>query len=355
MSKEIKSKKFEGVYYRNLENGDRSYFLRMRINGKTTRVPIGKKSEGINEAFCAAERIRIINENKFGEVVADKLRKVKREDPTFAQLIDYYLVTAQIKESTANVVKVLYKVPFANSKQPTREEIQNYVDEQARKYKTATVQNRYRQIRSIYNFAINRGKYRRANPCDGVVLPKGKVARQRYFKPEEVQQLLEAVKDKPRLYIFVKMSLCTGARVSTLVRVHADDIKPDGSVRLYNTKLERYYTGFFDEETMELIKDRDGYVLARRGKQNKMPSVQSVQRPLLKIIHELFDDENTPYEMKACLHTLRHAVATQMISKGVPMEVVAKTLDHSNAHTTYQYYAKVAPELVRGSVLGIWD
>ena len=355
MSKEIKSKRFEGVYFRELENGDRSYFLRMRIGGKTTRVPIGKKSEGINEAFCAAERIRIINENKFGQATADKLRKAKREDPTFAHLIDYYLVTAQIKESTANVVKVLYKVPFAESKKATREEIQNYVDEQTRKYKPLTVQNRYRQIRAIYNFAIQRGKYRYDNPCEGITLPKGKVARQRYFTPEEIQQLLDAVRSKPRLYIFVKMSLCTGARVSTLVRVHADDIKPDGSVMLYNTKLDRYYTGFFDEETMNLLKDRDGYVLARRGKQSKLPDVQTVQRPLLKIIHELFDDDNMAYEMKPCLHTLRHSVATQMISKGVPMEVVAKTLDHANAITTAQVYAKVAPELVRGSVLGIWD
>lgn len=355
MSKEIKSKKFEGVYHRELENGDKSYFLRMRINGKTTRVPIGKKSEGINEAFCAAERIRIINENKFGAETADKLRRAKREDPTFAHLIDYYLATATIRESTANVVRVLYKVPFADNRKATREDIQRYVDEQARKYRPVTVMNRYRQVRAIYNFAIQRGKYRYENPCEGIVLPKGKVARQRYFTEEEIQRLLDATRDKPRLYIFVKMSLCTGARVSTLVRVHADDIKPDGTVRLYNTKLDRYYTGFFDEETMDLLRDRDGYVLARRGKQSKMPSVQTVQKPLLKLIHELFDDENTPHEMKACLHTLRHAVATQMISKGVPMEIIAKTLDHANAHTTANIYAKVSPELVRGSVLGIWS
>ena len=66
MASEIKSKKYPGVFYRELANGDRSYFLRIRIGGKVRRFPIGKKSEGITEAFCNQEKIRIINESKFG-------------------------------------------------------------------------------------------------------------------------------------------------------------------------------------------------------------------------------------------------------------------------------------------------
>ena len=47
MSKEQKSKKYAGVYYRDLDNGDRSYFLRVRLGGGTKRIHIGKRSEGI--------------------------------------------------------------------------------------------------------------------------------------------------------------------------------------------------------------------------------------------------------------------------------------------------------------------
>lgn len=353
---EIKSRRYQGVYYREIADGkDRSYFLRIRLDGKMKRIPIGKKSEGITEQFCNQEKNRIINAHRFGEDAAAKLQKVKREDPTFKDLVDFYLETAQIRKTTAKVMKGIKKAPFADSKKVNREEVQKYIDELARKFQPATVHNRYRQIKSIYKFAIVRGKYRYANPCEGITLPKGKVARQRYFTADEIQQLLDATRSKKRLYIFVKMSICTGARIGSLVGVHAKDIKPDGSVRLYNSKIGRYYTGYLDAETMELLKDRDGYIFARRGKQHLEPGIQSVQRPMLKIIDELFNTPNTPKEQRAVVHTIRHSVASQMLNKGIPMEVISKTLDHSSPIITSQVYAKVAPELVRGAVEGLWD
>lgn len=353
---EIKSRRYPGVYYREVADGkDRSYFLRIRLDGKMKRIPIGRRSEGITEQFCNQEKNRIINAHRFGEDAAAQLQRVRREDPRFVDLVDFYLENAQVRKNTARVMKGIKKVPFADSRKIKRQEIQNYIDEQARKYQPATVHNRYRQIKSVIKFAITRGKYRYDDPCVGITLPKGKVARQRYFTPDEIKQLLDAVRDKKRLYIFVKMSICTGARIGSLIRVHAKDIKPDGSVRLYNSKIDRYYTGYLDAETMELLRGRDGYIFARRGKQDKMPGIQSVQRPMLKIIDELFNTPNTPSEQRAVVHTLRHSVASQMLNKGIPMEVISKTLDHSSPIITSQVYAKVAPELVRGSVEGLWD
>lgn len=353
---EIKSRRFQGVYYREIAEGkDRSYFLRIRLDGKMKRIPIGKKSEGITEAFCNQEKNRIINAHRFGEDAAAQLQKVKREDPAFIDLVDFYLETAQIKPTTARVMSGIKKAPFADSRRVTREDIQTYIDGQAREFRPATVHNRYRQIKSIYKFAIVRGKYRYENPCQGITLPKGKVARQRYLTTEEISRLLDALREKKRLYIFVKLAICTGARISSLITVHEKDIRPDGSIRLYNSKLDRWYVGYLDKETMELLQGRDGYVLARRGKQDKPPGYQSIQRPVLKVMDKLFNTPDTPKEQRAVIHTLRHAVATQMINKGVQMEVISKALDHSSPVITSQVYAKVAPELVRGAVEGLWD
>ena len=355
MANEVKSKRYQGVYYRELENGDRSYFLRLRLDGKVRRIPIGKKSAGITEQFCNQEKNRILNAHRFGEDAAAQLQRVKRQDPTFADLVEYYLENADLKPQTQTVMRSLKKVPFANEKKVSRADVQKYVDAENKKCRPATVHNKYRKIKSVYKFAIVRGKYRYENPCEGISLPKGKMARQRYFSPEEIQQLLDAVRPKKRLYLFVKLAICTGARLSTLIQIHANDIKPDGSVRLYNSKLDRYYTGYLDAETMELVKDRDGYVLARRGRQDKPPGAQSIQRPVLQIMNDLFNPPGTPLEMKACIHTLRHSLASRLLDKDVPMEVIAKVLDHSSPVITSQVYAKVRPEKVRGSVEGIWD
>jgi hypothetical protein len=72
MAKEKKSNRYLGVYYRDLDNGDRSYFLRVRLGGGTKRIPIGKRSEGITEAFCNQEKARIVNAHRFGDDVASK-------------------------------------------------------------------------------------------------------------------------------------------------------------------------------------------------------------------------------------------------------------------------------------------
>lgn len=355
MAREVKSKKYSGVYYRELDGGDRSYFLRMRIDGKLKRIPIGKKSEGITEAFCNQEKARIINSHRFGESVADELRKVKKEDPTFKELFEWYLEKRDLKESTAEHLQILRKVPFYTAKKITREDVQKYMDELSMRYRPATVTLRYRQIRAVMRYAIQREKYKYADPTIGIDLPKSTGARKRYLTAEEIEMLLEAVKDKPRLYLFVKMSLCTGARIGTLLTVRADDISPDGKVRLYNHKSERWYTGFFDEETMELLRGKRGYVLALKGKENKVPAMQSLQYKLQAIMNELFNDENTPIEERAVVHTLRHSVGSQMLTKGVPIEIISKTLDHSNVATTANIYAKVAPHLIRDAVKDLWS
>lgn len=355
MSRETKSKRYEGVYFRELSNGDRSYFLRFRIDGKVTRIPVGKKSEGITEAFCYREKARIINEHRFGERAASELQKVKPTEPTFGDLFEWYLKKRDLKASTVEHLQILRKVPFYDSRKITREDVQRYIDELAAEKRPATVTLRYRQIRAVMRYAIARDKYRHPDPTVGIDLPKGTGPRKRYLSAEEITRLLEAVRGDARLYLFVKMSLCTGARIGTLLTVRAEDIRPDGSVTLQNHKAGRTYTGFFDAETMALLEGRRGYVLALKGKEDRVPAMQSIQYKLQDVMNRLFNPPGTPKEERAVVHTLRHSVATQQVRKGVPLEVISKTLDHSSPVITAQVYGKVAPDLIRRAVADLWD
>lgn len=355
LATEVKSRKYAGVYYRELEGGDRSYFLRLRIDGKVKRIPIGKKSEGITEAFCNREKARILNEHRFGKDAAAELQKVKRADPTFRDLLDWYYEKRELKASTAEHLRILYKVPFIDSKKITRDDVQRYMDELAANHRPATVTLRYRQIRAVMRYAIAREKYKYNDPTVGIDLPKSTGPRKRYLTPEEIERLLDAVRDDARLYLFVKMSLCTGARIGTLLTVHSDHVQPDGTVALYNHKGGRWFTGFFDAETMQLLEGKRGYVLALKGKEDREPSIRSIQYKLLAIMDDLFNPPGTPVEERAVVHTLRHSVGSRMISKGVPIEVISKTLDHSSPVITAQVYAKVAPQVIKKATSGLWD
>lgn len=355
MSKEIKSKKYAGVYYRELGGNDRSYFLRIRLGGGTKRIPIGKKSEGITEAFCNQEKIRIINAHRFGDDVAAQLQRVKVDEKTFCELVDYYIETSGARYATIRNIRPLKSVEFADKRRITIQDIQTHLDGLKGRLQPNTINQRLKYIRMIMRYAIANNKYKYSDPTTGVKLLKAENTRKRYLTADEVQTLLSAVKDKPRLYIFVKVALCTGARISTLLKIHERDIKPDGSVRLHNTKSGRYYIGFLDAETMELVEGRAGYIFARRGREDEMPGTHQIQKPLQNILNTLFNPPGTPKDERVVIHTLRHSVATQQIAKGVPMEVIAKTLDHSDIATTARIYAKVAPDLVRRATSNLWD
>ena len=95
--------------------------------------------------------------------------------------------------------------------------------------------------------------------------------------------------------------------------------------------------------------------MALKGKEDKVPAAQSIQYKLQEVLNELFNDEGMPPEKRAVVHTLRHSVATQQVRKGVPIEVISKTLDHSSINVTSQIYAKVAPELIKRATSGLWE
>lgn len=69
MAKDKASKKYKGVYYRDLGDGDRSYYLILRIDGKQRRISMGRKSEGITEAFCFQQKAHVLNTERYGEKI----------------------------------------------------------------------------------------------------------------------------------------------------------------------------------------------------------------------------------------------------------------------------------------------
>ena len=239
MTKEMKSKKYAGVFYRDLANGDRSYFLRLRIGGKIKRFAIGKKSEGVTEAFCNQEKIRIVNESKFGKGVAADLQRLSKVLPSFVDMVDFYIQTSQCAEGTKKQVLYLKNEPIAEIPNPTRYDIQQFLLKELSRIKPGTVNLKMKRIRGVYRHAIAHGFYNGEDPTFGMKPFKGEEARRRSLSHEEIVTLLEAFKKKPRHYLFLKIALCTGARSGSILRIHRHDIRDDGRVILFNEKTDQ--------------------------------------------------------------------------------------------------------------------
>ena len=351
------SKKYKGVYYRQLKNGDRSYYVILRIEGKQKRISIGKKSEGITEAFCYQQKVKIINAEKFGEGQAEILQRVKKSEPTFTDLVNDYIKYGSAKASSKQIIKYLLNiVPFTDKRRVTEQDISDWLIEYGETVRPGTVNSKINLLRIIFKHAIARKIYRHADPMANIQTLKVDDKRLRWLTRQEVNQLLAAIKNEKlhsdNLYLFTKLALCTGARIGTLVRIHQKDIKGD-TVSLYNIKTDRRYIGFLDEETQQLLKGRTGYVLSFKDP-SELPGVEEYQWRMLRILNRLFNEGVTYPLDRVVVHSLRHTTASLLIQNGTPLHVVQKVLDHQSIRST-ERYAKLHQENIKTEANRLWQ
>lgn len=355
MAKDIPSKKYKGVYYRVLKNGDRSYFVILRLNGKQKRVSIGKKSEGITESYCYQHKVQMINADKFGEEQAQILQRKQRKDPTFRELFKYFMDHGPHAEASKRVIQyVINQVPFAEQQKVTTDDILKWQRQmkESGKLSANTIDHKINTVSAVFNFTITAGKYRHSNPCDGVERTNEDDKRLRYLTREETQRLLDDVRHDPNLYLFVKLALCTAGRLSTLVRIEKRHIQGE-IIDLYNVKKKRWYKGFLDAETQELLKDREGYVLSYYGP-DTMPKTNEYQWRMGRVFNRLFNEGVKESKDRVVIHTLRHTVASQLVQNGTPLQVVQKVLDHDSIRST-ERYAKLHQDNIKTELHRLWD
>lgn len=347
------SKKYKGVYYRELASGDRSYYLIIRIDGKQKRIKIGKKSEGITEAFCYQQKSRIINAEKFGDHQAEILQRVKKKDPTFREIAEDYFKHGRAKDSSKQIMRYLLNtVPFSDQKKITERDVSNWIAEYKHKVKPGTVNSKINLLRVLFQHGINHKLYRFDNPMTNIQLLPVQNKRLRWLNSEEIDLLLGEVKSNDHLYLFTKLALCTGARLSTLVLIHKKDIKGD-QVKLFNVKTGRNYTGFLDSETVSLLSKRSGYVLSMDDA-DEPPTVEQYQWRMLRVMDRLFNQNVDDHLDRVVVHTLRHTTASLLIQNGTPLHVVQKVLDHQSIRST-ERYAKLHQDNIKSELDRLWS
>lgn len=353
VAKDVPSKKYKGVYYRDLISGDRSYFLILRIEGKQKRIHIGKRSEGITEAFCYQQKIKIINTDKFGGEQAEILQRTKKADLTFREIAEDYFEHGRARDSSKQVMRYLLNtVPFSDQKKITERDVSGWIAEYRHTVRPGTVNSKINLLRVLFQYGINQRLYRFENPMANIPILQVQNKRLRWLSHEEVAHLLGALQDKPNLYLFTKLALCTGARISTLVQIHKKDITGD-RVKLFNVKTGRHYIGWLDDETQRLLDERQGYVLSMDDPDTQ-PKIEQYQWRMLRIMDGLFNQDVTDPLDRVVVHTLRHTTASLLIQNGTPLHVVQKVLDHQSIRST-ERYAKLHQDNIRSELKRLWE
>jgi len=350
----IKSKKFTGVVYHLLQNKDKSYYIIYKLQGKVHKVHIGKRSEGITEAFCHQMRNDAINRAKFGDdspVVRTKVKRITFDDLAQSYLAYHKLhnkdYTNTLSRYTRHIEPILGNKSILDINMHSIERIQR---EKIDFYAPKTINHIVQLIGTIYNHAIRQRSITIENPVHHVRKLKVNNERLRYLSRKEVHYLLREVKYDEQLYLFVLLALQTGGRLSSITNIKKKDIDTENKIiSIQDYKNDSFYKGFFTAPLSTLLSKllpRMNIDMKILGYACTSTNLQVyISKKLQPILNTLFNKNLAPNDRRnrVVIHTLRHTFASHLAINGTPIFTIQKLMNHKDINMTLRY-AKLSPD-----------
>lgn len=346
----VKSKKYSGIYLHHLKNGDITYYVQyINENKLNTKAKIGKKSEGITEKFCVQKRNELLHLIRLGENPFNK----NKNHPTFNEVtylyIQHLLDKGRSKENTKyskrryemHIKPYLGNVLISNI---TVDILNKMKRDKIQTLSPRTVNELLSLVSIIINFTNRYYNYKIDNHISvrRVVKFKEDSVRERFLSKDEIDILLDAVKNYKQVNLAVRFALTTGARISTIMSIKLKDIDPiNRTVHLTDHKNNSTYIGYLHEKyfpDFEFLNERKNqkYVFEYLGRHIEGASVQLQFRT---ITNELFNKglDKDDRQNRLVFHSLRHTYCSQLCIAGVPIYTVQKLVNHKSILSTVRY------------------
>jgi len=360
--------KVNGIFYKEIidENKkvvDKVFLIRYRDKNKDKLITIGKYSQGIRINYCKSKRDEILNFIRLGEVPTTiKAKRVDKDVITFDMIANNYFEYAKLHYRSYKSFILRYNTNLKDVigdmdiKAIKLEDIEKIQHEKIKYLSPQTVNTVVQMVKTIYNFAIARNIFDGISPVAKIKILKLDNAREKYLSLQEIQELEAKIEDNEQLLLFVKLSLCTGGRVSTVVNIRKKDINLiTQSIHLRDFKNGTTYKGFIPDELIELLKPRleeinfDDEVLHYKGKKSHI--AKSIGDKLRPIFYELFNKhlDKDDRKNRTVVHTLRHTFASHLAINSTPIYTIQKLLNHKDITKTMRY-AKLAQDSGRNFV-----
>lgn len=232
MVKRIKSKKYTGVYYRELTNGDRAFeFTYKDLEGKKKWVKVGLESHNINEAYTNRKRIETINKIKLDGDEPDFIKKRKHvKKISLNAVANKYFVDYESRAKPNIFKESLFK--YQNKVEPyfgkiavediTKEAVENWLKGFKNDYKQASINSYHATFKAVVNYGIKEFKEleRFINPLQKISIKDPENERERVLSTNEIKHLFDCLIHKPKAYLYVAVALGTGARDHKRLSIH---------------------------------------------------------------------------------------------------------------------------------------
>jgi len=361
----IKSKKYNGVYYSELKNKDKSFYITYKdLEGKKVWQKIGLFSEGIREDYCNAKRNEAVNIIKNGEITPYILKKKKVEVITFDNIaLEYfkYKFDSKLqtfkdneKEKKRYINHIKNIIGYVDINKLTKQDIEKVQILKRGNLADSYVNQLIYLISSIIKHSINNGIFKNQNPATNIKSIKFDNQREKYLTKYEINQLINEVSNDNNIYLFVMLALQTGGRLNTIMTIHKKDINFDNnSITLTDHKNTTSYTRYIDNKLKIFLENHT---------KNMMPNDKIIkyhtavlQNRLRPILNRLFNIglEDNDIKNRVVIHTLRHTFASYLAIKGVPILTIQKLINHKEIKMTLRY-AKLAPDSGKDVIEGLY-
>ena len=168
MAKRIKSKKYTGVYYRELEDGDRVFeFTYKNLEGKKKWIKVGLASHNINESFANRKRIETINKLKLDGDEPDFIKKRKAvKKISLNAVANKYFADYEMRAKPNIFKESLFK--YQNKVEPyfgkmpvdeiTKEAVEKWLRSFKNDYKQASINSYHATFKAVVNYGIKEFK-----------------------------------------------------------------------------------------------------------------------------------------------------------------------------------------------------
>ena len=337
------STEFSGVYFVELANENKSFFIRYKRNGKSVEERAGRSNEGWDAELAyllRSERMSVI-EFQAGNIQHGSDLKTGRHW-TFSKIFEKYLRLRPDLKGRENDIyrfKNYLEMVFADiapadvshgDVERFRHNLQN------KGLKPATVGHVLELLRRLANFAVKK------NYCRGLSfkleMPKVENQKTEDLSQHQLEKLLQVLEEEPDLQVsnLVRMALYTGMRRGELFELCWSDIDfHNKTITVRSGKKGQYPTIPMNEMAEKVLAEHahvpgsSKFVFpGRNGKKRT-----ECKRALLRIRK----NAGLPEDFRL-LQGLRHVYATMLVSSGkVDLETLQSLLTQKSPLMTQRY------------------
>jgi len=201
-------------------------------------------------------------------------------------------------------------------------------------------------LRSALRFAEREGWIAKA---PYVPLPSKPAPRDHRLTREEVERLRDAA-EMPHVKLFITLAVTTAGRAGAILDLTWDRVNFD--------------TGRITLRDPERAATRKGRATVPMNETARMALAHAYERKTCEYVIEWGSKKVASVKrgvaaaaaragLECSPHVLRHTAACLMAESGVPMDMIAQYLGHSDARTTYRVYARFSPSYLRGAAAAL--